>query len=230
MLSIVIPAYNEEKRISATVNSYKNYFKLILRNFEIIVVCDGCTDNTPSIVRKIALKNKKVRLLTFDYKLGKGGAIVRGFDSAKGDKIGFTDADEAVSPKDFHSMLKELNKFDCVIASRRVKGAIILKKQPFRRRLCSKAFNVAINSLFWLGISDTQCGAKLMHKKAYNTIKDKIKSSGFEFDAELLWRIKRAGFSILEYPISWKHTEHSKFDLRKGPKMLLSILYLRVFG
>src|SRR3989338_11050064 len=104
MLSIVIPAYNEEKRISATVNSYKNYFKLILRNFEIIVVCDGCTDNTPNIVRKIALKNKKVRLLTFGYKLGKGGAIIRGFDASKGSIIGFTDADEAVSPTDFHGM------------------------------------------------------------------------------------------------------------------------------
>jgi glycosyltransferase involved in cell wall biosynthesis len=231
MLSIVIPAYNEEQRIRATISSYNSHLRKELgKGYEIVVVCDG-TDKTASIVKGMAAKEKKIRLMSFGQKLGKGGAIMKGFEAAKGSSIGFTDADEAVSPEDFLGMAKKLKEWDCVIASRRAKGAKILAKQPLQRRVLSKIFNILLNLLFGFGISDTQCGAKVMERKAYESVKGKLVSMGFEFDAELLWRIKSAGFSIKEYPIAWRHTKYSKFQtFKKGPGMLFSLISLRLKG
>ncbi len=228
MISIIIPAYNEEHRIDSTLKSYNSYFSSI-GNYEIIVICDGCTDRTPLIVNEYCSKIPNIKLLTFPRKLGKGGAIMKGFDAAIGNWVGFTDADEAVAPKDFYGMIKRLEKseFDCVIASRRVKGAKILSGQSFQRRCLSRIFNIVLRVLFQIDISDTQCGAKVLASNVYKSIKTDIKSTGFEFDAELLWRIKNKGFSIVEYPVSWSHTKHSRFSIKNGPYMLWKLICIR---
>src|SRR3989344_5442103 len=97
-LSIVIPAYNEEKRIGRTLDNYLNFFSKKIRNFEIIVVLNGCKDNTFDIVKRFIKKSNKIRYLIFKENIGKGGAIVEGFKTARGDLIGFVDADMATPP------------------------------------------------------------------------------------------------------------------------------------
>ena len=112
-ISLVIPAYNEEDKIETTLSNYSNLFQ----DQEIIVVCDG-TDNTQNIVRELSKKYPNIKLLNFEKRLGKGGGIIEGFKAAKGERIGFVDADESVEPDDVMKMFNLLSDVDGVISSR----------------------------------------------------------------------------------------------------------------
>lgn len=225
MLSIIMPAYNEEKRIGNTLLSYANYFK----NAEFIVVCDGCTDKTEEIVEKIAKNHKNIRLLHFSEKLGKGGGVYAGFMEAKGDCIGFTDADNSVNVEEFKRLLNEMKINDCVIGSRRLPESQINFSVPLVRRSFSGLFNKIVNILFGLGIKDTQCGAKIFKRSCYEKIKNNLVCRGFEFDVELLWKIKKNGFGIKEVPITWNHdVDNSKSRVRNSVKMFYSLLKMRL--
>lgn len=224
-ISIVIPAHNEQSRIEPTLVGYARYFT----GHEIIVVCNGCVDSTPVIVERLSAEYPGIRLLAYVQSLGKGGAIAEGIRHASGEIVGFVDADESVEPCDFDHMCAALQDVDAAIASRRAKGAKILLKQPMPRRLASRAFNVFVRLVFALKLADTQCGAKAFRKGAIVAVLNSISSTGFEFDVELLWRLQRAGYSVAEVPITWRHSPGSTFSLRYGPRMLLSLLRLRLW-
>ncbi|MBI2076290.1 MAG: glycosyltransferase [Candidatus Aenigmarchaeota archaeon] len=226
MFSLIIPAYNEEDGIRKILTNYSKYFKKHLTNYEIIVVCDGA-DKTVDIVRDIKRGNRKIRLLVFNKRLGKGGAVYAGFNAAKGSIIGFTDADLSVSPEDYFKLIKTINGHDCAIASRRAIGSKISTNRPLSIRVASVVFNKLVNLMFNLGVKDTQCGAKVLKKETYNKIKNKLKLTFFEFDVELLWRLKRNGYKIKEIPIVWSHGKQSKTYLRNSPRLLFSLLKLR---
>jgi glycosyltransferase involved in cell wall biosynthesis len=223
-ISLIIPAYNEENRIETIVLNYANHFS----SQEIIVVCDGA-DNTYNIVRNLCAKYPKIKCLNFKEKLGKGGAIKKGFEIANGDIIGFVDADESVQPQDLERMLEVLSHTDGVIASRKLKESRILIKQPFKRRLASKMFNILVRAIFQLNFKDTQCGAKFFRKEAIKEVLPELKTSGFEFDVELLWRLKRLGFNVIEFPITWKHSQGSTFRLSNSWAMFISLLRIRLW-
>lgn len=220
-LSLIIPAYNEEKRITNVIETYTTFLKPKV-DYELIVVCDG-TDKTAEIARK-----KGARVLDFKHRLGKGGGVIAGFKEAKGDVVAFVDSDMSVSPEDFWGVYSAVGEYDVAIASRRVEGAKIPREQPFGRRFMSRVFNLIIRMLFGLNISDTQCGAKAFKAKAIKTVIPKMKSKGFEFDVELLWRLKRVGFSIVEVPVMWMHVEGSTFSLSNGPGMLSRLIMRRL--
>ncbi len=224
-ISIIIPAYNEEERIRGTIDN-------LVREFpgqEIIVVCDGA-DNSKDIVKGLSLKFLNISLLNFDGRLGKGGALVQGFKAANGEDICFVDADESVSTDDLKSMFLALNDVDGVIASRRMSGSKILINQPLKRRFASKAFNIFVRTFFGLPFKDTQCGAKIFKRDAIYAILNEIKTTGFEIDVEILWRLKNNGYKVIEYPITWKHSEGSKFRLSHSKDMLISLLRTRFNG
>ena len=223
-ISLIIPAYNEEDRIEAVVSKYSNRFQ----NHEIIVVCDG-SDNTPSIVEKLSENYPNIKLLSFEKRLGKGGGIIEGFEVANGDKIGFIDADESAEPNDLRRMFDTLSDADGVIASRRLKDSNILVKQSLKRRIASKTFNIIVRAIFGLNFKDTQCGAKVFKKEAIKDVLSELKTKGFEFDVELLWRLKKKGYKIIEFPITWKHSEGSTFSLLNAPKMFFSLLKVRIW-
>ncbi len=222
MYSIIIPAYNESDRIKSVLTSYAAEFS----GQEIIVVFDG-QDTTPDIVEDVAEGCPDIRLLTFHKRLGKGGAIIEGFKAARGDKIGFVDADESVSPKDLKGMFETLGEVDGVIASRRLPTSKIIVKQPFRRRLASKGFNMLVRTLFGLPFKDTQCGAKVFIRRAICDIIGELETSGFEIDVEILWRLKNKGYRVVEYPITWSHSEGSKFKLSNSCAMFSSLIKIR---
>ena len=228
--SLVIPAHNEKNRIKKVLERYTE--SLANLNYEIIVVCNGCIDGTEEIVKDFIEKNKKacVKVLVFNEKLGKGGAVIEGFKSARGRFIGFVDADLSTSPEDFLKLVKTIKneRLDGVIASRRVKGAKILVYQPFFRRLASRCFNYMVRFLFGLPFRDTQCGAKVFNVRAIRSIISELKLRGFEFDVEILWRLKKKGFKVKEVPIVWKHEKGSSFSLRNSPCMLLNLIKLRL--
>jgi glycosyltransferase involved in cell wall biosynthesis len=130
-ISLVVPAYNEEKRIVKVLTSFANHFY----GQEIIVVCNGCTDDTAGKVRELGLELRNIKCLEFKEKLGKGGAVIQGLKVATGDIIGFVDADESTMPEDIGRMLNAMSNADGIIASRRLAGAIILVKQPLLEEL-----------------------------------------------------------------------------------------------
>jgi glycosyltransferase involved in cell wall biosynthesis len=178
---------------------------------------------------KLCSKYPQIKLLNFEQKLGKGGAVIEGFKAVEGDRIGFVDADESVAPEDVARMLAALSDADGVIASRRLKNSRILVRQPFKRRLASRVFNIIVRVMFGLNFRDTQCGVKVFRKEAIKDVLPELKTRGFEFDVELLWRLKKSGYQVIEFPITWKHSSGSTFSLANAPGMFFSLLKVRLW-
>ena len=222
MKSIIIPAYNEETRIKRAIENLIEGFP----GQEIIVICDG-EDNSDDIIKSFSFRYPNIKLLCFGNRLGKGGALIQGIKVAEGKEICFVDADESVSIDDLKGMFHALHDVDGVIASRRLKRSKILIKQPIQRRLASRIFNIFVRMLFSLPFEDTQCGAKVFKQEAILNILNDLKTTGFETDVEILWRLRKMGYRIREYPISWKHSEGTKFKLSDSKGMLISLIRTR---
>jgi glycosyltransferase involved in cell wall biosynthesis len=224
--SLVIPAYNEEKRIEDVLKAYKDVAD------EVIVVANGCTDATVEIVGKFSKKYPNIKLVVFEEKLGKGGAVIEGFRKASHSIVGFVDSDLSVPPEELKRLVRILKsgEFAGVIGSRRAEGSEIVIKQPFFRRLSSRIFNLLVRTLFGLKFKDTQCGAKIFRKSAIDAVIDSIYTKGYEFDVELLWKLDKKGFVIKEVGIRWRHSGESKFRLSYGPEMLINLLRIRFFS
>ena len=221
-VSIIIPSFNEEKKISSTLQSIRSYFK----NSEIILVSDGSTDNTVKIAKKAEDLNLKV--IELKKRHGKGYAVITGLKASSKKIIGFIDADDAFEMKKIKEMIlliKE-DQADCVIASKWKGKKFFEVKESFVRKLMSRIWNVLARFLFGLYFYDTQAGAKFLKRSVFENI-EKIISSGFEFDVELLWRIKRKGYKIVEIYVPYKTRNESKFRLYHSLKMPFSILKLR---
>jgi glycosyltransferase involved in cell wall biosynthesis len=223
-ISIVIPAYNEEARIESVIKNLCDHFQ----DQEIIAVCNGCTDNTNHLLNTLRSQYPQIQIINFSQKLGKGGAIIEGFKVAQGERIGFADADDSVEPSDIKKLFDELDNSDGVIASRRLSASKITSHQPIIRRFSSRVFNIIVRALFDLNFKDTQCGVKVFRKEVIKDVLDSLSTTGFEFDVELLWKLKNEGYRIVEFPVIWKHTEGSTFHLTDAPKMLLSLLRVRL--
>ena len=221
--SLVIPAYNEEKRITPLFDAIPSF------DGELIVVCDG-TDNTAGVVDAIAARRKDltIRCLRFETRLGKGGGVFAGLAAARAPFVGYFDADGSTSVGEMMRLFAELTEHDGTIGSRWVPGSKLRVRQGFMRRLESRGFNLLIRILFGLKFSDTQCGAKVFKKSAIDAVLPLMKSRGFEFDVELLWRMRRAGFAIVEIPIEWQNKGDSRVKRRDMIRMLACLVSVRL--
>ncbi|MCC7570174.1 glycosyltransferase [Candidatus Micrarchaeota archaeon] len=228
-ISIIIPAYNEEKRIKKTIQTYSRELKKENIEYEIIVVFNGCIDNSIEVGKKLEKKHKRIKIIIEKSRIGKGGAIIKGFKHAKGNIIGFVDADQSTHSKSVIKLIKVAEVFDGAIASRYCDGAYLYKKQPLIRRIASRCFNIWIKLLFGLKYKDTQCGAKFFQKKAIKKILPELGLTGWAFDIELLYRLNQESFVICEVPVNWKNDINTKLNMKKViPKMLLSTLVFRI--
>ena len=230
-LLLLIPAYNEQNRIEPVLREYAEYFK---RNyagkFQIVVVLNGCRDDTIGVVRRVAQEYPGISALEFDAPIGKGGALIEGLKLASlGDLIGYVDADGATAPPAFHELVKLHDKADCVIASRWMPGAVLHQSQSGRRQFASRVFHLIVQGLFWMDIKDTQCGAKVIRRDAVEKIHSSLRIADMAFDINLLYALKRAGCTVLEVPTEWTDQVGSKVVLGKTSlTMLLSAIRLRV--
>jgi len=227
-LSIVIPAYNEERRIEKTLTSYVNYFgPKFGKDYEIIVVCDGCKDNTPGIVKDFSGRHPVVRFTVPPNKLGKGGGVLKGFELAKGDVIGFVDADDAFNIDGVGKLVSLVQEgSDAAIASKWIGRNFFEVTEPFFRKIASRGWNLILHVLFGLTVRDAQAGAKFFKREVVKGLPP-IRCKGFEFDAELLWRITQKGYSIKELYIPTTHVDGSTFKMSQSMNMLINILKLR---
>ena len=226
-LSIIIPAHNEEKRISKTLSSYLTFFSSKLKDFEIIVVVNNTKDNTLKVVK--SFKNKKIRCLNFKETIGKGGAIIEGFKIGKGNYLGYVDADMSTPPESFYDLFKKINNYDGIIASRWIKGAEVFPKQSFLRRIASRSFNLMMKFLFLMPYHDTQTGAKLFKKEAVKKVIDKLDITKWAFDIDLLYNLRKNNFKIKEIPTVWHDNPGSQLKIFKAvPEMFLALIRLRL--
>jgi len=229
MLSIIIPAYNEENRIVNTLDSYYNFFnKKYQKNFEILVVVNGSTDKTIQIVKKYSKNKKQIRYFN-EGKIYKGGAIIKGFKEAKGELIGFVDADNSTKPEAFYDLIQQIDNYDGIIGSRWMKESVVKPKQPLTRRIASRVFNILIRTLFRINVRDSQCGNKLFKKEAVKKIENEIGIARWAFDINLLYLLKINNFKVKEVTTVWSDAEGSKLNVKKASiEMFLAIIRLRL--
>ena len=234
-LLLLIPAYNEEARIEPVLREYAGFFsKNYSGKFQMVVVLNGCRDNTLGVVQSVAKDFPSVGWLDFPAPIGKGGALIEGLKLAgHADIIGYVDADGATGPAAVLQLLPYLEKADCVIGSRWLPGSILLKAQPKFRQLVSRCFHSVVEILFWLHIKDTQCPCKLMRRGAVEKIHGSLRIADLAFDVNLLVALKRAGFKIKEVPIEWTDIVGSKVTaslFRNSLAMFLSVVRVRLIN
>ncbi len=229
-LSIVIPAFNEEARLRPTLDVYSAFYeRLYGNNFEIIVAVNGSVDHTEDVARDVARIHPQVKVVVDPGKIGKGGAILMGFRAAKGDIVGFVDADGSTQPDAYQDLVEHIGDAGCIIASRWMPGATVSPKQPMPRRIASRIFNSLVRTLFSVKITDTQCGAKVLSRKALDAVLPRIGLTRWAFDVDLLFQIRRAGFRIEERPTVWHDVGGSRLKVgRASTEMFIAIVRLRL--
>lgn len=192
-LSVVLPAHNEEENIETTVNQCVSYLDQNVRSYEVIVVNDGSSDNTRSIVEKLNSDNSSVILVNHEVNRGYGGALLSGFEKASLDYIFFMDSDGQFDINDLDRMLPSVNDKDILIGYRedRADSAI--------RSLNAWMYAMYIYFMFGLKVKDMDCAFKIFPTEAYHRVRP-ILSGGALFTAEFLIKLKKQGYKLKEFP------------------------------
>jgi glycosyltransferase involved in cell wall biosynthesis len=230
-LLLLIPAYNEEQRIGPVLAGYGEYFQRHYPGpFQLVVVLNGCVDDTLGVVRAATTRYPFISALDFPAPIGKGGALIEGLKLASlAELVGYVDADGATPPRAFHELVKRMGGADCVIGSRWIRGAVLHVEQSGKRQFASRVFHLIIEILFGMHIRDTQCGAKVIRRQAIENIHSFLRIADMAFDINLLYSLKRAGYRILEVPTEWTDQIGSKVRLvRTSTVMLLSAIRVRL--
>ncbi|RJP24616.1 MAG: glycosyltransferase family 2 protein [Candidatus Omnitrophota bacterium] len=229
--SIIIPAYNEETRLSDTVHDYADFVQKHPETdqFEILLIVNGSRDKTDQIALELEKTYPFIRAWATEDRLGKGGAVLQGFDLAQGEIMAFSDADNSTVAEELKKLIDLVEQgAACAIGSRWLPDSEQIIRQPFIRRLASRVFNLIVRMLFQFSYRDTQCGAKAFRREAIQTIRPLVRSTGWAFDVELIWRLRQAGFDVIEAPIRWRDNSHSRIRMhRDAPSMLIELLKLR---
>jgi glycosyltransferase involved in cell wall biosynthesis len=232
-LLLLIPAYNEERRIEPVLRDYAQFFGTHYSGkFQLVVVLNGCTDNTLGVVQRVAAEFPAIRPLEFKEPIHKGGALIEGLKlSSHADFIGYVDADGATPPRAFLDLVRHMDNADCVVGSRWLADSVLHQEQTTTRKFFSRGFHFIVQLLFHLNIHDTQCGAKVMKCEVVEKIHDKLRIADMAFDINLLVAIKYAGFRIREVPTEWTDKAGSKVTsslFRSSLAMLLSVIRVRL--
>lgn len=228
-LSVVIPAYNEEKRLPATLKSTQTYLARQSFSWEIAVVSDGSRDGTADAVRAASLLDSRIRLLQYTQNHGKGYAVRFGLTRTKGKYRLFMDADNSTTIDHIEQFLPWFQKgYDVVIGSRDIEGAEIQVHQAWWKEKLGDLGNLWIR--FWAvpGIKDTQAGFKIFSSKAADLVFPRLTIDRWGFDVEALAVARRKGFRIAELPIHWANDPNSKVSPRAYLDVLKEVVQVRL--
>lgn len=229
-LSVIIPAYNEEKRLPKTLEEIDKYLSKQSYDYEILVVNDGSKDKTAEVVRCLTPGVKHLRLIDNKENYGKGYVVKQGMLEAKGEYRIFTDADNSTSIDQIEKMWPEFEKgYDVIIGSRDVKGAVLNPPQPWLRNvILGEGFKLIRKIIIGLWeIQDSQCGFKGFTDRAANEIFPRCKINRFAFDPEILVIAKKLGYKIKEIPVYWRNDLESKVKFKSMIKMLIDLFKIK---
>ncbi len=227
MISVVIPAYNEEGKLPSAIKKIREYLSKKGHDYEIIVVDDGSSDKTSSCVQGIDTPN--VVLLKNEKNMGKGYSVRRGVLSAKGDLIMFTDADLSTPIEELDRFLEEIKENDIVIGSRSLPESNIEVPQGIIRNRLGKIFGLLVNRFVIKGIGDSQCGFKLFRRDTAYKIFPFARMNGFAFDVEILLIAKKLGKKIKILPITWRNSASSRLHpIIDSTKMFIELIKIKI--
>jgi dolichyl-phosphate beta-glucosyltransferase len=227
-LSVVVPAYNEEKRLAPGLRQALEYLACRGEPFELLVVDDGSRDETIRVAESFAPQG--VRVVRHERNRGKGAAVRTGLLASRGRKVLISDAD-------FSTPIEEIEKLErflqdgtpLVIGSRGLADSQIRQRQPFYREMMGRTFNRLIRLCGVRGIRDTQCGFKLARGEEGRRIAAELKIEGFAWDVEMIWLARRRGYGIAEVGVVWVNSPDSRVDpIRSSFSMLRDIVTMRL--
>jgi len=225
-LSIVIPAYNEEKRLARAIPQIAA-FVAPKGTFEIVVVDDGSRDGTARVTEELAKTHPQVRLISYKPNRGKGGAVRTGMLAAEGRYVLFADADQSTPITEMDKLLVKLERdgYDIAIASRRLPGAEVVTGQSLGRRLASRLFWLTVRVLAVRGVADTQCGFKCMTREVAQKVFPQVRTNTPVFDVEMLIVAAHEGYRVVEVPVRWIHDHDTRipYNFRRAWQTLLEL-------
>jgi dolichyl-phosphate beta-glucosyltransferase len=232
LLSIVLPAFNEEHRIGLVLDQLMAYRAATEHDLEIVVVDDGSTDNTLNTLQVQAETFPELKVLALSKNMGKGRAVATGMTAATGAYRAFFDADGATPIREVDRLLEAAttNKRSVAIGSVRAEGTNVVRKQPILRTVAGRVGNGIIRSLVLPGVADSQRGCKLFPAEVADVVFGAQITDGWMFDIEVLALSRRMGYDIIEVPVDWTHIEGSQvrpidyfwtlFDVMKVRRLL----------
>ena len=230
-LSVVIPAFNEERRLHKTLEKVRSYLEHSHITYEIIVVNDGSEDETLNLVKKTismsASRWANLRLISYPENKGKGYAVKKGMLAARGKWRLLMDADNSTSIAELKKLLLYVSDYNIIIGSRYLDKYSIKKKQSIIRRFISRGGSFLIRVMLGLKITDTQCGFKLFSAKATKDIFPLQTISRWGFDMEILTIAKRKGYKIKEVAVDWYNSEGSQMKNGVAAKTLCELWQIK---
>ena len=222
-LSVIIPAYNEEKRITKTLLSVEEYLKRQPYNYEILVVSDGSTDSTIEVVSRLKEQISSLRIINNKENHGKGFVVRQGMLAAGGDIRLFMDADNSTNIDQVSKFLPYFQQgYDVLVAKR-----IVVVKQPWTREFLGWVFRLIVRILVPLGVSNSQTGFKAFSKKTTEAVFAKQTIFRWAFDVEILAIAKKMRFKIKETPVVWANDAQSHVKIDGMIKMFFEVLTVR---
>jgi dolichyl-phosphate beta-glucosyltransferase len=234
MISIIIPAFNEEDRIGRSLEKLAAFLKTRKEDFEVIVVDDASTDNTKKIAEGFIGKIPNFRVLRLEKSpyAGKGLAVHDGILDAKGDVVLFTDADFSTPIEEIDKLLEKINAgADIAIGSRAIERSTVKKHQGILREYMGRTFNIFVQNITGLrGIVDTQCGFKAFKMPDCHSLFEDEKIFDFGFDVELLFLARKKGLKIAEVPTIWYNDPRSTVHpIKDSYRMFLDLIKIRLY-
>jgi dolichyl-phosphate beta-glucosyltransferase len=228
LLSVVIPAYNEEQRLPRTIEQIERYLDG-KRPYELILVDDGSIDGTRQVMQAAADRNRNVRTEALPSNRGKGRALATGVLVARGDEVLVTDADLSTPIEELEKLEAALKSGAGVaIGSRSVRGSRVEIAQPVYRVAMGKVFNLIVQAVLLPGIWDTQCGFKLFRADVARPVFAALSTDGFGYDPEVLFLAKRLGVRIAEVPVIWRNSAPTKvMPIRSSFDMFKHVVRVR---
>jgi len=226
-LSVVIPAYNESRRVSKTVRTVCTYLSELAVPHEVIVVDDGSRDETPELLHELA-ETYDIKVLGDGINRGKGAALRQGVMASQGDFVLITDADLSTPIEELRKLLPRLRRdgYDVAIGSRAAIGSV-KEAQPWYREILSRASNWLIRTVLGLPFFDTQCGFKLFRREAAQKLFRRLALPRFSFDYEILLRAKRMHLRVAEVGVRWVHSPFTTVRGADVVQCLVDVFRLR---
>ena len=227
-LSIIIPSYNEELRLPATLERIAEYLETAGLKAEVLVVDDGSKDGTAAVAEYFRIKMPTLRVLSNGVNRGKGYSVRHGVQEARGRIALFTDADLSAPIEEAGKLIDALETFDVAIGSRAMDRSLIsVRESPFRE-FAGIIFNKIVRIILWLPFVDTQCGFKAFRRERCAVIFEQQRIERFGFDPELLYLARHHGLRAVEIPVRWGHSPATKVSmLRDSIQMFMEVFTIR---